>query len=267
MSNLRFRRYHWHTSKKAGTVYLDSSYELKAALILDNDDDILFYELHQEFLNESGRKRITDFLVTYKSGKKKLIEIKPARRICQFTEQIEDNKKYAFSNGYDFQIWSEKELGFASEKDATEWADKYLSITTNTDYTAIRKERGKIRSKKHYLKKIADDQVTLYCEFCKKEHTALKLTHDRNLARNGRYICEREGGHIAGSLPKLHLRKDNPHVADGKKECASCQTVKLFEAFSPDKSKRDGYCRMCKECRSAKMKAAYEAKKANKTAD
>lgn len=125
------------------------------------------------------------------------------------------------------------------------------------------RQQSAARMKRYYEKHIATDQVTLYCEFCKEEHTALRLTYDRNLARNGRYICEREGGHIAGSKPKLSRRKDNPHAAEGKKECNACKEVKLFEAFSPDTSKRDGYCSLCKVCRSAKMKAAYEAKKGN----
>ena len=261
MSNLRFRRYHWHNSNKAGTVYLDSSYELKAALMLDDDNEIIFYELHQEFFTEDGRRRITDFIVTFKSGAKKLIEIKPARRIKQYTEQIEDNRQYALSKGYGFEIWSESHLGFKSEREATEWADKYLAMTTGTDYTQIRKERSKLRTQKHYRKHIATDTVTVYCEFCKEEHTALRLTHDKNLARNGRYICEREGGHIAGSKPKYHLRKENPYASEGKKECKACKEIKLFENYSPDKSKTDGYCSMCKTCRSAKMKAAYDTKK------
>jgi hypothetical protein len=125
------------------------------------------------------------------------------------------------------------------------------------------RQQSAARMKRYYEKHIATDQVTVYCEFCKEEHTALRLTYDRNLARNGRYICEREGGHIAGSKPKLSRRKDNPHASEGKKECNACKEVKLFEAFSPDSSKRDGYCSLCKVCRSAKMKEAYEAKKRN----
>lgn len=123
------------------------------------------------------------------------------------------------------------------------------------------KEQSAARMKNYYQRHIADDKVEVPCVFCNEVHMALRLTYDKNIARNGRYICEREGGHIAGSKPKLSLRKDNPYSSDGKKECNKCKEVKLFEQFSPDKSKRDGYCTMCKPCRSEKMKASYAKKK------
>jgi hypothetical protein len=264
MSSLRFRRYHWHNSKKAGLVYLDSSYELKGALILDDDDEVVFYEVHQEFLAENNRKRIFDFLATYKSGRKKLIEIKPHRRVCQFLEQIEDNRKYALDNGYDFEVWSESHLGFNSETEATVWADQYLSLTTETDYTKIRKDRAVLRSTKYYRKHIANNKIAVFCNYCNEEHNVLRLNYDKNIAKNGRYICEKEGGHISGSKPKLHLIKENPHASEGKKQCNECQQVKLFEEFSPDKSKRDGYSTRCKPCRSAKYKTKYHQNKNNK---
>jgi len=82
------------------------------------------------------------------------------------------------------------------------------------------------RVKKHYAEKIATDKVQVYCEYCQVTHEALRLTYDKNIARNGRYICEREGGHIAGSRPKPHLRKANPYEAEGKKECLGCKQVR-----------------------------------------
>ena len=139
-------------------------------------------------------------------------------------------------------------------------------MLSDEEKKAKHREQSAARMRRYYQKHIAGDTVTVYCEFCKEEYTALKLTHDRNIARNGRYICEREGGHIAGSKPKLALRKDNPYADQGKKQCSGeCKQVLLFESFSPDSSKRDGLCTMCKDCRAKKMKAAYEKKKANKT--
>lgn len=123
------------------------------------------------------------------------------------------------------------------------------------------REQSAARMKTYYRKHFADDKVEVLCVFCNEVHVALRLTYEKNIARNGRYICEREGGHIAGSKPKLTLRKDNPFASEGKKECKNCKEIKLFEEYSPDKSKRDGYCAMCKVCRSAKMKASYARKK------
>ena len=118
------------------------------------------------------------------------------------------------------------------------------------------------RMRRYYDRNIANDKVTVFCAFCNEEHEALRVTHDRNVARNGRYICEREGGHIAGSKPKTHLIKENPYAAEGKKKCAgACGEILLFESFSPDNSKRDGYCSVCKSCRAAKNKLKYQEKR------
>ena len=123
------------------------------------------------------------------------------------------------------------------------------------------REQSAARMKGYYQRHFANDKVEVSCAFCNEVHHPLRLTYEKNIARNGRYICEREGGHIAGSKPKLALRKENPYASEGKKECNKCRVVKLFEEFSPDKSKRDGYCTMCKPCRSEKMKANYLKKK------
>jgi GNAT superfamily N-acetyltransferase len=115
------------------------------------------------------------------------------------------------------------------------------------------------RQTTYYHRHIATDKVEVFCDYCQETHTPLRLTHDKNLARNGRYICEREGGHIAGSKPKK--KKENPYAADGKKECTRCKCVKTYAEFSPDSSRRDGLCSRCKECRAAAGKASYQAAK------
>lgn len=230
--------------------------------MLDEDPEVLFYETQQPFKNKDDKDRYLDFLVKYKNGNKRIIEVKPARRICQFTEQLEDNRTFASKMGYDFVIWTEKELGFANERDATAWADEYLSKIDKVDYVTIRKGRANERSKKSYRKNVATDKVEVFCEYCKTNHTPLRLTYEKNIAKNnGKYICEALGGHLAGSKPKLALRKDNPYASEGKKQCTACKEIKSFELFSPDKSRRDGYCSKCKECRTAEAMKRYNAKK------
>jgi hypothetical protein len=124
----------------------------------------------------------------------------------------------------------------------------------------IRKERNRKRAKKHYDEKIATDTVTVPCIFCDEVHTVLRQTYDKNVARNGRYICGREGGHIAGSKPKESLRKVNPYADQGMKECARCHNVKQYDAFSPDLSRSDGLCSQCRECRAGVAMIRYHEK-------
>lgn len=266
MSTNKYTRRHYHKSPKTlGPVFADSSYELRAAILLDQDPNVLVYQDHQSFISDEGQLRIYDYLVTYRNGDKKLIEIKPKSRIQEFEQQITDNRKYAAKNSWLFEIWTEQELGFDNAKQIVDWADQHIKERTGIDYSIARKEKACMKVKRHYRKHIANDQVMVYCEYCKEEHTALRLTYDKNVNRNGRYICEREGGHISGSKPKPHLIKENPYASEGKKQCkGDCGQVLLYESFSPDSSKRDGYCSVCKVCRAAKNKLKYQQKKAQR---
>lgn len=258
--NLKNRRKNHHNSYKAGIIYCDSSYEIKAALMLDADPDVVTYQSHLGFHNKQGKQRFVDFLVTTKTGQK-IIEIKPFRRLDEYAQQIEDERQYAAEQRCEFEVWTEEQLGFSSEYDATKWADHYLSKINPTDYVAARKELNAAKSKRHYHKHIAQDTIEVHCDYCQTTHTALRLTHDKNIARNGRYICEKEGGHIAGSRPKPHLIKENPYAAEGKKQCNKCGEAKLFEEFSPDKTKRDGYSTRCKTCRAEVYRLKYQGSK------
>lgn len=127
----------------------------------------------------------------------------------------------------------------------------------------IYQEKNRARAKKHYDNKIANDKVEVNCK-CGETHYPLRLTYEKNIKRNGEYICEKLGGKIAGSKPKLTLRKENPYALEGKKECNNpdCEKKILpFNCFSPDKTKRDGYSTWCKECRAKKNKAKYQENK------
>ena len=260
---LKSRRQGYYETKKANprVLYYQSSYELKAATILDEMDEVQSY-ISQHTFTMDGRERITDFIVTWNDRSKTILEIKPERRIEQFKEQIEDNREYARRSGWNFQIWTEKELGFQTEYFATKWADEFISKITQVDFVQERKDRNLSKAKKYYDTHIATDKVSVFCEYCQVTHEALRLTHDKNIARNGRYICEREGGHIAGSRPKPHLRKENPHASEGKKECLGCKQILSFSEYGADKSRSDGYASKCKECRRAIANDKYAKKKA-----
>jgi len=254
----KYIRRHHYESTKAGLIHCNSSYELRAAILLD-EQDVLTYRSQVCFLTPSGRKRYADFVVEYQDGRTSVIEVKPASRLARCQEQIDDNRAYATSNSYDFQVWTEQELGFSSPYEAKKWADKFLSEWYGIDFVAATKQMNLKKAKKHYDKAIATDKVEVYCGYCQAIHNPLRLTYEKNIAANGVYICERYGGHLAGKKPKK--KKDNPYVSEGKKQCTMCEMVLSFESFSPDNSRRDGYCSRCKDCRAANAKQRYHDNK------
>ena len=246
-------------------IYYGSSYELRCLYLLEQDNNVSCFKRADVFIDSEGRSRNPDFQIDYIDNSKEIVEVKPESRFHKESDvkkQISETKKYAESSGFKFSVWTERSSGLANDRSIIEWAKKYIAETTgNTDWIEKQKESNKKKAKKYYDLRIANDKIKFLCSFCNLEHEALRLTHDRNIAKNGRYICEKEGGHIAGSRPKDHLKKDNPYASERKKQCNECKDIKLFEAFSPDKSKRDGYSTRCKICRAAKYKAKYQEKK------
>ena len=253
------RRGVFQSQKTGRNLSYDSSYELRLCWMLEQDDNVLDFETQIGFRID-GHGRCLDCLVTYKGGRKKAIEVKPKQRLDEFAHQIDDSRRHALQNGWEFQVMTEEGLGMTYEQIRT-WADEYRTKVTGIDYHAYRDETIRRKSKKFYDTHIATDKVQVFCEYCQTTHEALRLTHDKNIARNGRYICEREGGHIAGSKPKPHLRKENPHAAEGKKECLGCRQVLPFSEYGADKSRSDGYASKCKECRRVAANEKYAEKK------
>jgi hypothetical protein len=252
------RRGVFQSQKTGRNLSYDSSYELRLCWMLEQDDNVLDFETQIGFRID-GHGRCLDCLVTYKGGRKKAIEVKPKQRLDEFAHQIDDSRRHALQNGWEFQVMTEEGLGMTYEQIRT-WADEYRTKVTGIDYHAYRDETIRRKSKKFYDTHIATDKVSVFCEYCQTTHEALRLTHDKNIARNGRYICEREGGHIAGSRPKK--KKVNPHAAEGKKECLGCKQVLPYDNFGTDKGRADGYASKCKECRRVAANEKYRAKKA-----
>ncbi|MEI7485953.1 MAG: TnsA endonuclease N-terminal domain-containing protein [Chryseobacterium sp.] len=260
------RGVHHSTKIPSGQGVFRSSYEKKAFMILDNDESVVSYEIEKitiKYFNPIKKidsLYVIDILVKHKDGTSKLIEVKPQSWLLDSVIQakIEAGKIKAAEIGLPFEVWTEMDLfGHVYNKKNMElFMEKILSEVDKNRRIKISSEK----SKRYYHTHIANDKITLFCSFCNEEHTPLRLTHDKNIARNGRYICEREGGHITGSRAKPHLQKNNPHVAYGKKECVNCLQILEFKLFSPDNSKSDGLCRSCKICRSKKAKEKYNKK-------
>lgn len=264
---LKSRRQGYYETKKAKprVIYYQSSYELRAATLLDDNPMVESY-VNQIAFQIDGRERFIDYLITWSDGSKSILEIKPERRIIEFNQQIDDNKKYAKLKGWGFDLWSEKELGFTTEHYATSWADNFLTDIIQIDLVEERKKRNLTKAKKHYHEKIALDKVNVYCEFCKENHSVLRKSYDSNIKRNRRYICEKEGGRISGCRPKTHLIKENIYAKDGKKQCTNCSEIKYLESFNKDKSRRDGYRGSCKSCESVNQKNKYKKSRSEKPA-
>ena len=253
----------YYPSQKTGNIiYFGSSYELRCHYLLDQDKDVRSFD-SQIAVEVNGRSRCLDVVIEYMDGHKEIKEVKPKSRLNEEAIQLQiyDNSCYAEEMKCDFNIWTEDDSGLENEQAITRWAEDFiLSELKGVDFAAIRKAKANEKSKQYYKKHIKDDTVTLFCEFCQKEHVVLRKTYDKAIERNGRYICEKEGGHIGGSSPKPTLRKVNPYAAEGKKQCNKCKEIKLFEDFSPDKSKRDGFSTRCKTCRAEIYRTKYQNK-------
>jgi hypothetical protein len=198
-------------------------------------------------------------LTTDIHGKKKAIEVKPENRLNEQANisQINDSRTYAEQMGWNFQVVTECYFGM-TYSEIRNWADQFISEQGDFDWVSHRKETNRKKVKKHYHKHIATDTIDVWCDYCKETHKPLKLTYEKNIERNGQYICEKHGGFIAGSKPKK--KKENPYAAEGKKQCNECKEIKLFNEFGVDKIKSDGYSTRCKICRSISAKNKYQEK-------
>ena len=240
------KRTGWYLSGKTGDLMFDgSSYELRLCWELDQNLAVKTYETQINY-EINGRGRCLDCLVTYNNGRKRAIEVKPASRLNEQAniDQIEDSKNYAESQGWGFEVYTETSFGM-TEKELREWADVTRSGMEYFDWVEFRKSQGRKKAKKHYDKEISHKKVKFFCEYCDTEHEVLEVTHQRNIKKNGRFICHSENAH----KPKPRKKKVNPHAAEGKKKCTKCGDVKLFEEFGLDKGRADGYASRCKGCR------------------
>lgn len=258
---LNSKRSGWFKFKKpANPVFYASSYELRLCYDLDNDDSVATFETQLGF-EINGRGRCLDNLVTYKDGSQKAIEVKDSTRMGEslIVQQVQDSDAYAAEMGWNFEIVTEKTMGMTYEE-IRDWADNFRTENSDFDWIAYRKAAMSEKSKRFYKKNIATDKVVVWCDYCQKNHEPLRLTYDKNIERNGKYICERKGGSISGKKPKP--KKENPYAAEGKKQCnGPCGEIKLMSEFGTDKAKSDGLATQCKSCRTKKAMEKYNAKK------
>jgi len=258
-------RGYFRSEKCKAEVYYGSSYELRCMYLLENDPQVRSYRRADVFIDRDGRSRNPDLHVEHIDDTVEILEIKPESRFQKedaVQKQIEETTVYAAQNGYQFSVWSEKDSGLDNDKAIINWAKKHIAETTgNTDWIEKQLANNRKKSKKYYHKHIAQDKVEVFCKFCNETHTPLRLTYEKNIERNGEYICEKHGGHLAGKKPGK--KKVNPYAAEGKKQCNRCKDIKLFEEFGEDKSKSDGFATRCKKCRAEVATERYQKKKSS----
>ena len=119
-----FHRRGTHVTPDGRKVTYRSSYEKRAFMILDNDPTVETYEyepfpiVYRKPDSNYDSNYLIDLMVTYKSGVRKLIEIKPAKRTIEpiVIAKIEAAHKMAQKLGYLFEVWTENTLFSGCEK-------------------------------------------------------------------------------------------------------------------------------------------------------
>lgn len=264
------RRCGYYPSIKGITdnLYFQSSYELRAYILLDQNPEVEKYITQVRFFSKGGQERFADILVYMKDGTKKIQEVKPKSRIEQCILQIEDLREYANINKYGFEIISEEELGFTSEHYLLKWADQYLSKLKMIDFVEKRRLDGATKAKKHYHKH--NKFINVFCDSCKDIHNIREKQYESNVRKNGFYKCGKKNGSLVGKLPKDHLRVNNPYAAEGKKECRKCKEIKIIDgnftwkSKPSDKNPTGTRSPDCNECRKSIEQHRYHDRKNKK---
>ena len=261
------RRTGFYPSKKGipANVHFQSSYELRAFVLLDEDPNVEQFITQVRFHNKVGKERFVDILVNLKDGQKKIQEIKPKSRLEECKIQIDDLQEYAKKNSYGFEILTEIELGFQSDYYLLKWADEYKTQITGVDHVAQTKENNCTKAKKFYHKN--NKFINIHCQICKEIHYIREKQYESNIKKNGYYKCGKKSSSDNGKLPKDHLRVNNPYAAEGKKQCRSCNEIKLIQGNFTWKSKPSEknptgtLSADCNACRTIIEKQKYHAKK------
>lgn len=257
------RKVLYKSAKNNSIVICQSSYEFIACEdFLELDENVVSYVSQVSYQLPNGHFRSLDFILSMKDGNHKVIEVKPKDRIndAAVIKQITDNKDYALKNNYIFEVWTEDQLKIPNSKWAIARADEYRKINYEIDLDKFRKYKHSQRSQKYYQNHIQNDCVVIFCEYCETYHKVLRRSYEKNMEKNPVYVCEKFGGHLAGSKPKLHLRKYNPYAAEGKKMCLGHNELHSLEEFGNDKSRRDGKADSCKKWRAEINKKKYQEK-------
>jgi hypothetical protein len=262
------RRTGFYPSKKGvpKNVHFQSSYELRAFVLLDQDESVEKFTTQVRFISKDGKERFADILVTMTDGRKKIQEIKPKSRLKECENQILDISEYAKENSYEFEVLTETELGFSSDYYLLKWADEFKTTISDVDFTAQTRENNCTKAKNFYHKH--NKFINVHCPICNEIHNIREKQYEKNIEKNGYYKCGKKSSSDNGKKPKDHLRVVNPYASEGKKQCRTCNSIKLIQGnftwkSKPSEKKPTGTLSAdCNECRKEIEKQKYHAKKA-----
>lgn len=184
------RRGVYPSTKMGRPIAFGSSYELKAIIHAETNENVVNYET-QVYFEVEGRHRCLDLLLTYPTGYKLAVEIKPKRRLTEsaIELQIADSRQYWEAQGVQFAVWTEQDLGFQSETEATAWADEFLSTLSKEDFVEARKQMGREKANRSYNKNKEENKVEATCS-CGNVYSISKNMYNQNIKRNGCYVCK-----------------------------------------------------------------------------
>jgi hypothetical protein len=246
------------SAKNQTSVYYGSSYELRCLYLLERNSAVKAFKRCDTFEGAEGWRN-PDFWVDFVDGRSEIWEVKPQAMLLHpaVKQQLAESLNFATSRGVAFRTWTEKDSGLQDEHKIVSWARTYLADSCGDATARVRHrvQRKQIRDR-YYQRHIANDKVRVHCDYCNVEHEALRLTYERNVARNGKYVCERYGGYLAGKKPKP--RAANPYAGQGKKMCSLCGQLLDFECFTVRRASRDGLTASCKTC-AARARTSAEA--------
>lgn len=108
----------WHFSPKAGKVYFRSSYEKKAFIKLDEDENVKTYKtefVSTEYYNpekQINSSYLIDLFIEYLDGSNKVVEIKPEKWLEDniIRLKIEAGESKAKEMNIPFEVWTEMDL-------------------------------------------------------------------------------------------------------------------------------------------------------------
>ena len=261
-------RGHFPSKKNGASIYFGSSYELRCLFLLEADPAVAGFRRCDTFKG-AERWRNPDLWVDFVDGRSEVWEVKPEAMLvnAEVQLQVAESLKFATERAVVFRVWTEKDSGLKGEHEIIDWAREYAAKACGDPSYLERQKEGRKRIRERYYERhFTNDKVEVWCEFCQANHTALRKTYEKNIARNGEYVCERYGGHLAGKKPKLALRKTNPYAGDGKKQCSQCKEVLELSQFGMRKASWDGRSVACNGCVSKLKAARYSTRKVAKPA-
>lgn len=112
----------WMDTQKGGRILTRSSFERRAAQLLDQADEVVGFEFERELVLPNGKHILPDFLASMADGSKVLIEVKPEYVLRCYSDEHRAIKRLcaardeALRQGWKFTIWTEVELGLARRK-------------------------------------------------------------------------------------------------------------------------------------------------------